>query len=118
MMKKLGQASDVGDVGYFVMVDLNYPSSLHDCRKDHPLAAEQLKNDAEMIFQYQKELGNKTSHIPKLLETLQPKQDYVCHYSVLKFFYQQGLQVTNLNKTLKFSHSDFLKCYIEQRMQR
>ena len=96
------------------MVDLNYPSNLHDCHNDFPLAAEKLKIDAEMLPQYQVELGNKTSHIPKLLETLQSKQNYVCHYSVLKFYCQQGLQVTRLHKTLKFNQSDFMKCYIEQ----
>ena len=73
------QTSDDSDVGYFVMVDLNYPSNLHDCHNDFPLAAERLKIDAEMLSQCQVELGNKTSHIPKLLETLQSKQNYVCH---------------------------------------
>ena len=70
--------------------------------------------DAEMLSQYQVELRNKTSHIPKLLEKLQSKQNYVCRYSVLKFYCQQGLQVTRLHKTLKLNQSDFMKCYIEQ----
>ncbi|XP_075256665.1 uncharacterized protein LOC142349135 [Convolutriloba macropyga] len=113
-LDKITQTSDESDVGYFVMVDLNYPSSLHDCPNDFPLAAEKLKIDAEMLSQYQVELGNKTSHIPKLLETLQPKQNYACHYSVLKFYCQQELQVTRLHKTLKFNQSDFMKCYIQQ----
>ena len=113
-LEKIMQTSDESDVGYFVMVDLNYPSNLHDCHNDFPLAAEKSKIDAEMLSQYQVEMGNKTSHIPKLLETLQSKQNYVCHYSVLKFYCQQGLQVTRLHKTLKFNQSDFMKCYIEQ----
>ena len=113
-LDKIMQTSDESDVGYFVMVDLNYPINLHDCHNDFPLAAEKLKIDTEMLPQYQVELGNKTSHIPKLLETLQSKQNYVCHYSVLKFYCQQGLQVTRLHKTLKFNQSDFVKCYIEQ----
>ena len=89
-LEKIMETSDESDVGYFVMVDLNYPSNLHDCHNDFPLAAEKLKIDAEMLSQYQVELGNKTSHIPKLLETLQSKQNYVCHYSVLKFFVNRG----------------------------
>ena len=111
---KIIQTSDEIDVGYFVMVDLNYPSNLHGCHNDSPLAAEKLKIDAEMLSQYQVELGNKTSHITKLLETLQSKHNYACHYSVLKFYCQQGLQVIGLHKTLKFNQSDFMKCYIEQ----
>ena len=70
-LDKIMQTSDESDVGYFVMVVLNYPYNLHDCHNDFPLAAEKLKIDTEMLSQYQVELGNKTSHIPKLLETLQ-----------------------------------------------
>ena len=59
---------------------LDFSSNLHDCHSDSPLAAEKLKIEAEMLSQYQIELGNKTSHIPKLLETLQSKQNNACHY--------------------------------------
>ena len=76
-LEKIMQTSDESDVGYFVMVDLSYPNNLHDCHNDFPLAAEKLKVEAEMLSQYQLKLGNKTSHIPKLLETLQSKQNYV-----------------------------------------
>ena len=113
-LEKIMQTSDENDVGYFVMVDLNYPSNLHDCHNDFPLAAEKSAIDAEMLSQYQLELGNKTRHIPKLLKTFQSKQNYAYHYSVLKFYCKQGLQVTRLHKALKFNHSDFMKRYIEQ----
>ena len=66
------------------------------------------------INSYQLELGNKTSQIPKPLETLQSKQNYVCNYSVLMFYCKQGLLVTKLHKALKFNQSEFLKCYMEQ----
>ena len=111
---KIIPTSDEIYVGYFVMVDSNYPSNLHGCHNDFPLAAEKLKIDTKMLSQYQVELGNKTSHFTKLLETLQSKQNYACHYSVLKFYCQQGLQVTRLHKTLKFNQKDFMKCYNEQ----
>ena len=116
-LDKIMQTSDGSDVGYFVLIDLNYPSNLHDYHNDFPLAAEKLETDDEMLSQYHVELGDKTSHIPKLLETLQSKQYYVCHHSVLKIYYQQGLQVTKLHKTLKFNQSDLMKCYIEQKTE-
>ena len=103
------QTSDKSDVGYFVMVDMVYPGKLHDNHNDFPLAAEKLKVDAEMLSQYHLELGNKTSQLPKLLETLQSKQNYACHYSVLKLYCKQGLQVTKLHKALKFNQSDIMK---------
>ena len=113
-LDKIMQTSHENDVGYFVMVDLKYPSKLHDNHNDFPLAAEKLKIDTEMLSQYQLELGNAASHIPKLLETFQSKPNYACHCSVLKFYCQQRLQVTKLHKTLKFNQSDFMRCYIEQ----
>ena len=97
------QTSEESDLGYFAMVDLNYPSNLYDCHNDFPLAAEKLTIENDMLSQYQVELGNKTSHIPILLETVQSKQKCVCHYSGLKFHCQQGLQVTKLHKALKFN---------------
>ena len=89
-LDKIIQTSDESDVGYFVMVDLNYPSNLHDCHNDFPLAGEKLKIEAEMLSQYQVEWGSKTSHISKLLETLQSKQNYACPFLVLKFCCQQS----------------------------
>ena len=68
---KVMQTSEESDVGYFVMLDLNYPSNLHDCHNDFLLAAEKSAIDVEMLCQYQLELGNKTSQIPKLLEKFQ-----------------------------------------------
>ena len=56
------------------MVDLVYPERINDSHKDFPLAALDLKTDAEMFSKYQLGLGkqdHKTSHIPKPLETLQ-----------------------------------------------
>ena len=50
------QISEKGDAGYFVIVDLNYPSNVLDCHNDFPLAAEKSKIDAEMLSQYQVEL--------------------------------------------------------------
>ena len=73
-----------------------------------------LKSQQSMLRCYQLELGNKTSHIPKLLVTFQSKKNYACHYSILKFFCEQRLQATKLQETLSFNQSDVMKCYIQQ----
>ena len=93
------QTSEKIDVGYFAMVDMVYPGRLHDSHNDFPLSPEKSTIDAKMLSQYQLHLG---------------KQNYACRYSLLKFYYEQVLQVTKLHKTLKFNQSDFMKCYIEQ----
>ena len=80
------------------MVNMVYPGMLHNSHNDFfSLAAEKLNFDADMLSQYQLELGNQTNHIPKFLETLRLKQILVCHYSVLKFYCKQGW--TSSNKT-------------------
>ena len=63
-LDKIKQTSEDSDVGYFVMVYLNYPSNLHDCHNDFTMAAEKLAIDSEMLSEYQVESGNKTTHFP------------------------------------------------------
>ena len=107
-------APDDNDFGYFVMVDLEYPNSLHDAHNDFPLAAEKMLIEEDMLSSYQKTLGSRPSSARKLLETLLDKREYVCHYSVLKFYQQKGLKITKLHRALKFKQSNFMKAYIEQ----
>ena len=105
--------SDESDQGYFVMVDLCYPKDLHDLRNDFPLAAENLKIRKHYLSDYQKQFDQRETETAKLMETRFDKVNYVCHYSVLKFYVQQGMRVTKLHKTLQFCQSSFLKPYID-----
>ena len=105
--------SDDSDEGYFVMLDLNYPKDLHDLHNDFPLAAEKFKITEEYLSDYQKKFHHLETKTEKLMETLFDKFNYVCQYSVLKFYVKQGLQVTKVHKTLQFQQSNFLKPYTE-----
>ena len=81
---KIMQTSEESDVGYFVMVDLNYPSNLHECHNDYPLAAEKFKIDVKMLSQYQLELGNKTSQPQIFSKRFSPKLcSSLCSFEVL-----------------------------------
>ena len=113
-LNEILSAPDDNDFGYFVMVDLEYPTSLHDSHNDFPLAAEKMLIEEDMLSSYQKTLGSRPSSVRKLLETLHDKREYVCHYSVLKFYQQKGLKITKLHRALKFKQSNFMKAYIEQ----
>ena len=113
-LNEILSAPDDNDFGYFVMVDLEYPTSLHDTHNDFPLAAEKMLIEEDMLSSYQKTLGSRPSSVRKLLETLRDKREYVCHYSVLKFYQQKGLKITKLHRALKFKQSNFMKAYIEQ----
>ena len=88
--------------GFFVMVDLEYPSSLHDNHINFPLAAAKMKISEFHLSSYQKSCSRHEATIEKLMETLFNKTDYVCHYSILKFFVKHELKVTKISKVLQF----------------
>ena len=79
-----------GGVGFFVEVDLHYPSSLHDSHNDLPLAPEKLNVKSEWLSDYATSFGYPTSGVAKLVETLFDKFFYVCHYRNLTFYVEQG----------------------------
>merc|ERR1712082_261153 len=46
------------DKGYYLKVDLEYPSNLHDSHDTFPCAPEHMKIEKELLSDYQKELGD------------------------------------------------------------
>ncbi|GFX84155.1 uncharacterized protein TNCV_927661 [Trichonephila clavipes] len=80
--------SDKSDVGYILEIDLEYPSDLHDKHSDFPLAPENKPppNCKE----------------PRLLTALEPKAEYVLHYSNLKLYLKLGLVLKKIHRDLNF----------------
>ena len=85
--------------GYFLEVNLEYPTKLHDAHNDLPLAPEKRKPPG--------------SKISKLLLTLDDKKNYVVHYRTLQLYKDLGLKVTKIHKILQFKEKPFIKQYIE-----
>ena len=105
--------TDESKIGYFIMVDLKYSKELHDEHNGFPLASEKMKITNDSLSSYQKSFNQPENPTKKLMETLYDKQNYIFHYSLLKFFVEQGLQAENLNCVLQFDQSKFLKPYFE-----
>ena len=103
-----------GSVGFFVEIDLRYPSSLHDSHNDLLLAPEKLIVKSGWLSDYATSFGYTTSGVPKLVETLFDKFFYVCHFRNLKFYVEQGLTVTKLHRVLQFDQSCWLGTYISK----
>ncbi len=102
--------------GYFVMVDLQYPSALHDKHSDFPLAPEHAKIKYDDLSDFQKQLllpKKRLQPVKKLLQTLYDKKQYVCHYRILKLYVQHGLVITKMHRVLRFRQSKWMAEYID-----
>ena len=102
------------NVGYFVEVDFSYPHHLHYSHQDMPLAPEKLVIKDEWLSSYSRQFGLSRAKVPKLVETLFDKKNYICHIENLKFYVSQGLIVTKVHRILQFDQSNWLKSYIEK----
>ncbi|RZF45535.1 hypothetical protein LSTR_LSTR005737 [Laodelphax striatellus] len=84
--------------GYIFEVDIDYPKKLHDKHSDLP------------FFPEKKCPPNNKNE--KLMLTLEPKKDYVCHYLNLKQAIENGLIVRKIKRVLKFTQSKWMEPYI------
>lgn len=92
------KTSDDAEYGYFLEVDLDYPSSLHNAHNDYPLCPEKMR------------IGN--SKVDKLVLNLNAKKKYVLHYRTLKFILSHGMSLTRVHKVLRFKQKKWLKPFI------
>ncbi|XP_054261608.1 uncharacterized protein LOC128985776 isoform X1 [Macrosteles quadrilineatus] len=90
---------DDGPYGYIIECDVGYPSYLHDSHADLPFLS--VKKCPEWSKQ------------EKLLNTLENKYNYVCHFRTLKQALQNGLVLIKVHRVLKFCQRAWLKPYID-----
>ena len=84
--------SDDSVVGFFVEVDITYPSSLHDSHKDLSLSFQKILIQKSGLSCYARSFNVKlpSDGREKLVETLFDENRYVCHYRNLEFYVKQG----------------------------
>ena len=73
-LNEILRTSEDSNVGYFVEVDLKYPSHLHDIHNGLPLAPEKVCIHSSWLSPYANSFRIKTSKTPKLIETLRDKK--------------------------------------------
>ena len=111
---------DHAEDGYIFEVDIKYPSELHKLHNDYPLAPERLSIGKSMLSPFQKARFPSyqiEEEQTKLTPNLRDKEHYVVHYRNLKYYIQNGMQVTKIHKVLTFKQSPWLKKYIEYNTQ-
>ena len=78
------------DAGYFLEVDLKYPSELHELHNDYPLTPEKLRVSSDMLSDYclniVEKYGVQEGDVDKLIPILRDKSFYVLHYRVLQLY--------------------------------
>lgn len=107
-----------GELGYALMVDLEYPPSTHirDC--EYPLAPEKIAIPTAQLSDYQKDILSfqnikYNDKIKKLVPHLGPRKEYIVHYKNLQYYLTKGLKLTKVHKVLSFKQEAWLKPYIE-----
>jgi hypothetical protein len=95
---------DKSEIGYTYIVDLEYPPEIHDYLNDLPLCPV-VKCPPK-------------SKTPKLLSTLEKKEQYVIHYRKLKYATSKGVKVTKVHGAVRYKQEDYLRGYIEANTKR
>jgi len=114
----LEQIQEESETGYFFLVKLAYPESLHLEHNSYPLAPHSKKISYDDLSFYSKaclfNLQNTTKYsATKLVSSYDTKDHYLCHGLNLKFYVSKGLKILKIYKIISFTQSKFLKPFIE-----
>ena len=116
------QTDDKSEWGYILEVDLSIPEELQDYFADYPLApsrevigTDKLSNEQ---IQMLGEMGvTSLPKVPKLVQTLDPKEGYLLHYLTFKLYIELGLRVTKLIMVLKFCQGRWMEPFVDLNTQ-
>ena len=103
----------MGDAGAFFEVTLDYPETMHDMHYDFPLAPENIKAEKKLLSPFSCSLLDKYVATKKLIPHLGPRVRYVCHAATLQLYLQEGMQLREVHKVLRFRQSHWLKQWID-----
>ena len=119
---------DDGEWGYLFEVDLRYPPELHASTADFPLAPESDFIGEDMFSSFmksyysalcsQRNISCKYTPYRKLLLTQYDKERYVCHFSILKFYLEMGMQLVRVRSAIRFRQKRFVESYIRYNSER
>ena len=86
-----------GDVGYLLVVNIEYPKTLHMLHSDLPFLPEKMK----------------INKCPKLVCNVTDKENYSIHIVALKQTLNHGLKLIRVNSVITFIQEAWLKPYID-----
>ena len=109
----LDSISENSSIGYFLEVDLEYISKLHDFHNDYPLAPEKLEIGSDMLSDIADKYGIKVGRVSKLVPNLRDKRKYIIHYRNLWLYLSLGMKLSKIHRVIQFKQSNWLKEYID-----
>ena len=115
-LREVFDTRDDSVVGFFVKVDIIYPSFLHDSQNDFLWAPEKVMNESSCLSPNAQSFNVNLPSVcrKKLLEMLLDKNQYVYHYRTLKFYTSHVLKVQKLHLVNQFSQINWLGGYISK----
>ena len=112
------------DIGYVFDLDLEYPSDIHDDTADFPLAPEMQLVEQKMFSTYMKNFYETLrpnmcfTSTKKLLLHQFDRENYVVHYSILKFYLSMGMKIKKVHAGIQFTQKSWLRQYIDMNSQK
>jgi hypothetical protein len=105
-------------VGFNVLVDIDMPEHLHKYFNDYPLAPDRVHINATMLSEKQMDVRqnynlSRNAESTKLIPSLLPRRNYLCHYINLKFYLENGAVLRKVHKVMQYNQSTWLKRYID-----
>ena len=98
-------------------VDIEYPPSLFEQHKDFPLAPQKLNITPDLIegkvVEYMENNDFPYTTQTRLTQDFLPKNNYVVHAEILKFYVSQGLVVKKIHRGITFLQSNWMKEFVE-----
>ena len=106
-----------GHIGYTLMVDLDYPPSIHWRDNDLPLAPEKIAIPRQNLSKQQKMCLKKqnikySDKIKKLIPHLGSRKEYVVHYRNLQFYLKMGMKLTKIHRVVRYVQEAWMRDYV------
>ena len=105
-----------GEIGFYLVVDLEYPKELYEDHINYPLAPNKMKIAYELLSEYQKNLIDNNGcevnqQVEKLILSFLPKNEYYVDGKTLQFYLNHGLILKKIHKVISYKQKFLLKDY-------
>ena len=114
MIQNILNTPDNSEIGYFILVDLEYPANLKLKTEIFPLCAYKTKADPNLFSEYINSVKqDNNGPTEKLVCDQTDRYNYFVHYRLLKFYLKMGMKIIKIHTIYQFKQRDNIKKYIE-----